>query len=172
MKLRNFIMTLLLLTNGIGKADDSTCDHPTIKAMFAKNNELRKSHKMPEHFQSEPLTKAAQDHAWYMARMHDKGDEDFNHRGNNGSPGVRAGRYEFEGSVKENIARGYKSIEKTFLAWEESEDHKDAIYSDTTEAGFGYAIAKDGTTYWVAVYGKPKCSTNSKSLSSNVHTRR
>jgi uncharacterized protein YkwD len=131
--------------------------------MLAKNNELRKEHKMLEHTKSEALTKAAQDHAWYMARRHDKDDEDFNHRGGNGAPGERAARYGYEGSIKENIARGYRSVEKAFIAWQESEDHKDAIYSQTIEVGFGYAVAKDGTTYWVAVYGKPKCSTELKS---------
>lgn len=148
-------------------ADEPLTAHPTIKHMFAKSNELRKGKKLSEHTISEALTQAAQDQAWYMARRHDKGQEDFNHRGGNGTPGQRAARFAYEGSIKENIARGYKSVDKAFSAWEESEDHRDAIYSDTTEVGFGYAVAKDGTTYWVAVYGKPRCSTGSQSRSSS-----
>lgn len=149
------ILSSLLVWSSLLVADDSTLEHPTIKLMFSFNNDLRDHRGKSQHKISTTLTKAAQDHAWYMARMHDKDEEDFNHRGNNGTPGQRAARYNFEGSVKENIARGYKSVSKAFEAWQESATHREAIFSDTTEAGFGYAVASDGTTYWVALYGKP-----------------
>lgn len=150
--MRVCIILLLVINVAIG---ETTSEHPTIKQMFFKSDELRKNRKFPEHVLSEALTQAAQDQAWYMARKHDLDQEDFNHRGGNGTPGQRAARFGYTGLIKENIARGYKSVDKTFSAWEDSDNHRDAIYSDTTEAGFGYAVAKDGTTYWVAVYGRP-----------------
>jgi len=133
---------------------DELISHPTIKEMFAKNNELRTREGLSNHIISEILTKAAQDHAWYMARSHNNGKEDFNHCGGNGTPGQRAAKFEYSGFVNENIARGYRSVPQVFSAWENSKGHRNAIYSDTREVGFGYAIAKDGTTYWVAIYGK------------------
>ncbi len=142
--------------------------------MYEANNELRKKSGLGKQGLSEELTKAAQDHAWYMARRHDLGNEDFNHRGDNGTPGKRAARFFYEGTVKENIARGYMSVEGTFEAWLKSETHKDAIYSDMIDVGFGYAIAKDGTTYWVGIYGRPiptwdLIGTPSHSLKSPTH---
>ncbi len=151
------LLCLVLLQSQL-KADDKLVDHPTIKAMCVANNKIRKEKTLANHTLLEELTKAAQDHAWYMARMHSNGDEDFNHRGGNGNPGIRASRYAFQGTVKENIARGYNTIDDTFKAWLTSDSHKEAICSDTEMVGFGYAIASDGTTYWVAVYGKPKIS--------------
>lgn len=149
-------LLLLLLFPITGLADEKLTEHPTIKEMHKVNTELRKGQKLPAQKISEELTKAAQDQAWYMARCHDRGEEDFNHRGGNGTPGKRASKFFYEGLVKENIARGYNSIDDTFKAWLASDTHKDAIFSDTDDAGFGYAIAKDGTTYWVGVYGKPR----------------
>ncbi len=155
--MKTFIVTItFLLVTTIAMADDKFIDHPTIKQMHKANDALRVNSRCAGLLLTESLTKAAQDHAWYMARMHDKGDEEFEHRGGNGSPGKRAARHSYEGVVVENIARGYRSVDDVFKAWEKSADHKDAIYSDTTEVGFGYAVAKDGTTYWVSLYGKPK----------------
>jgi uncharacterized protein YkwD len=152
-------MCLLLLFTTVKSQqisrNEKLSDHPTLKAMYEASNDLRKKKGLGKHGLSEELTKATQDHAWYMARRHNSGEEDFNHRGDNGTPGKRASRFHYEGTVKENIARGYMSVEDTFEAWLRSDTHRDAIYSDTDDAGFGYAIAKDGTTYWVGVYGKP-----------------
>ncbi len=132
--------------------------HPTLMAMAAKSNAVRDKNGIDGHGANERLNKAAQDQAWYMARMHDRGDEDFNHRGGNGTPGQRAARHGYCGTVMENIARGYPSVDKAFAAWQASDHHLGAILSETTEAGFGYAVARDGTTYWVAVYGRSQCS--------------
>jgi uncharacterized protein YkwD len=158
---------MLVVLMGPGLADD-LCEHPTIRQLYHKNNSVRKKKGLAEQKLSPELTKAAQDQAWYMARQHDKGEEDFNHRGGNGSPGQRAAKAGYCGLVKENIARGYLSVDKTFDAWLDSEEHRGAIYSSTSDVGFGYAIAKDGTTYWVGLYGEPKCSKASPSPSSNV----
>jgi uncharacterized protein YkwD len=142
-------------------------DHPTIKQMLAHNNAIRQDKGLAANTFSESLGKAAQAHAWYMARQHDRGDEDFNHRGGNGTPGQRAAKHGYNGLVKENIGRGYKSVEAVFEAWLKSTQHKDALLSEMADAGFGYAIAKDGTTYWVAIYGKSRCSPDFSSLSPN-----
>lgn len=117
------------------------------------NNSIRKLHKLPNHRQCIALSRAARDHASYMANAHDNGYEDFAHRGGNGSPGTRAGLYGYNGVVRENIARSYTSVETVFDAWCKSAPHYATIVSDTVDVGYGYAIAKDGTRYWVCVYG-------------------
>ncbi len=149
--------TLLLLALPITASAQTPrlTEHPVIVDLFKSSNKIRTDNKLTAHRLSEDLTRAAQDHAWYMARMHDRGTEDFEHRGGNGTPGQRAARFGYEGTVKENIARGYDSVGQAFAAWLKSPTH-----SDTDDAGFGYAQAKDGTTYWVGVYGKPTPSWN------------
>lgn len=125
--------------------------HPTITGMLNVDTSIRVDvlHKNPHHI-SETLTKAAQDHAWYMAETHD-----FEHYGKNGTPGVRAARYGYRGIVRENIAKGHESITDVFDAWRNSPEHWNSIKYDFVEVGFGYAIASDNTTYWVALYGNP-----------------
>ncbi len=152
MKLSIFVLLLI----SINVAAQSFHEHPIISEMLVKNNSLRSVKGLTKQHFSESLALAAQDHAWYMAYQHDKDNEDFEHRGNNGTPGRRAARYCFRGVVKENIARGYMTVGKVFEAWESSSRHYDAIYSETSEVGFGYAVAKDGTTYWVGLYGEPE----------------
>ncbi len=158
--MRRIAILIVLLFVNLAHADDKLIDHPTIKALHAKNITVRNLNKKFGQPLNEFLTNAAQEQAWYMAATHDRGEEDFNHRGNNGSPGTRAAKHKYYGIVKENIARGYMSVDETFDAWQKSDSHRDAILAETTDVGFGYAIAKDGTTYWVALYGIPKCSTD------------
>jgi len=157
-----FVITICLIssfilincsTRIIAKDDQELHNHPTILKMLKYNNLLRKNEGLPSHKISPELTKAAQDHAWHMARQHNLRLEDFEHIGKNGSPGKRAARYNYCGIVQENLARGYDTVQKVFSEWQKSPGHWDAIKSDTQDAGFGYAIADDGTTYWVAVYG-------------------
>lgn len=121
--------------------------------MLDHNNHLRSTEKLSHHKLSIELTRAAQDHAQYMAEQHNMQAEEFEHRGHNGSPGRRAGKYNYRGIVQENLARGYSDIDQVFAAWKVSPDHWKAITSNTLDAGFGYAVANDGTTYWVSVYG-------------------
>ncbi len=137
-------------------APDSLTEHPTLQQMYQANNDLRHQQHLGAQRLSKTLTKAAQDHAWYMAKQHDLGQEDFEHRGKNGTPGQRAARYNYEGLVRENLARGYLSVAATFQAWLDSPEHRAAVYGDNLEVGFGYALAKDGTTYWVSLYGTPR----------------
>ena len=120
-----------------------------IVAMWQKNNELRESVGLAPHRLSPVLCKAAQDHAEYMART-----GVFDHYAN-GGPSGRAARYEYSGSVRENIAMGYGSVESAFAGWRSSGGHWASIVSGTQEAGFGYAVSAGGAPYYVGVYGYP-----------------
>ena len=84
-----------------------------------------------------------------MARTHD-----FSHY-SNGGPWARALKYGYQGSIRENIAMGQRSIDSAFTDWRNSGGHWASIISNTTDAGFGYAISADGTQFWVGVYGYP-----------------
>ena len=95
------------------------------------------------------LTKAAQDHANYMAAT-----GDFSHYTNGGYQ-YRAQKYGFKGGVLENIAAGFGTVDATFNTWQASGGHYASIVSGTSEAGFGYAVGRNGGTYWVGVYGSP-----------------
>ncbi|MFM8250383.1 MAG: CAP domain-containing protein [Planctomycetota bacterium] len=122
-------------------------EHPTLVQMLFRNNEMRGTRGLWAHRINPALTSAAQDHASYMART-----RDFSHYGN-GGPSGRAARYGFAGGVLENIAWGYGDVNSTFNTWRNSSGHWANMTSSTTDAGFGFAIAADGTPYWVAVYG-------------------
>lgn len=122
-------------------------EHPTLLKMLFRNNELRGTRGLWAHRINPLLTKAAQDHAVYMART-----RDFNHYSNLG-PSGRAAKYGFRGGVLENIAWGYGDVDSTFSTWQHSGGHWANMTSSTTDAGFGFALAADGTPYWVAVYG-------------------
>jgi uncharacterized protein YkwD len=121
--------------------------HPTLLAMLRRNNEIRRRLGLPPHRINPALTKAAQDHANYMART-----GDFQHY-SNGGPQGRAFKYGFRGSVRENIAYNYRTVEDAFSVWQGSSGHYASIVSGTTEAGFGYAVSASGAVYYVGVYG-------------------
>jgi hypothetical protein len=92
------------------------------------------------------LAAAAQDHANYMART-----GQFSHY-TNGGPQGRANKYGFGGGVRENIAMG-GGLDNAFVMWTNSGAHYASIVSNTTDAGFGYAVGPGGGTYFVGVYG-------------------
>jgi hypothetical protein len=92
------------------------------------------------------LTAAAQDHANYMART-----GQFSHYTNLGPQG-RANKYGFGGGVLENIATG-GGLDNAFVMWQNSGAHYASIVSGTTDAGFGYAVGPNGSTYFVGIYG-------------------
>ena len=122
-------------------------EHPTLVRMLAENNRLRTSVGRPPQQMSPELTRAAQDHARYMART-----GNFSHE-SNGGPSGRAQRYGAFGLAGENIAMGQPTVVSAFQSWRSSSGHWSNIISGATLAGFGYAVAPDGSTYWVAVYG-------------------
>ncbi len=121
--------------------------HPTLVRMLAENNRLRASVGLPAQQLSPELTKAAQDHAWYMART-----GSFSHQ-SNGGPSGRAARHGFHGFAGENIAMGQPTIRSVFQSWRTSSGHWSNIISHNRLAGFGYGISPNGERYWVAMYG-------------------
>jgi uncharacterized protein YkwD len=122
-------------------------EHPTLVHMLHANNSIRGRLGLRPHRMNPALTLAAQDHANYMART-----GQFSHY-TNGGPQYRASRYGFRGGVRENIAWNPRSVDGAFAMWQGSPPHMASIMSGTSDAGFGYAVASNGTTYWVAVYG-------------------
>jgi uncharacterized protein YkwD len=122
-------------------------EHPTLLRMLRRNNDLRSRVGLRPHRINPQLTKAAQDHAVYMART-----GNFSHY-SNGGPQGRASRWGFRGMVRENIAWGQNDVQQAFHSWQNSGGHYASIVSGTTEAGFGYAKGADGRGYWVALYG-------------------
>jgi uncharacterized protein YkwD len=125
-------------------------EHPTLVAMWQRNNQLRASAGRPPVAMSPTLTKAAQDHAWFMANS-----GQFSHEGNGGMVG-RVRKYGgTHGSLSENIAWNQQSVAGVFQSWQNSPGHWSNICSNCREAGFGYAIGRNGQTYWVAVFGSP-----------------
>jgi hypothetical protein len=120
--------------------------HPTLFSMLVRNNLIRRRVGLPPHRMNPALTAAAQDHANYMART-----GQFSHY-TNGGPQGRAYKYGFTGGVRENIAMG-GDVDTAFNMWQASGAHYASIVSNTTDAGFGYAIGPNGVAYFVGVYG-------------------
>jgi uncharacterized protein YkwD len=122
-------------------------EHPTLLGMLGRNNLIRSRMGLRPHRMNPALTRAAQDHANYMAAT-----GGFSHY-TNGGPQYRAQKYGFRGGVRENIAFNQRNVDSAFATWQGSGAHMASIVSSTTDAGFGYAVAANGATYWVAVYG-------------------
>jgi uncharacterized protein YkwD len=122
-------------------------EHSTLVKMLVRNNELRSQAGLAAQTMSPKLCQAAQDHANYMAST-----RSFSHY-ENGSPGSRAQKYGYAGGVRENIAMGYRDVKTTFTGWRNSGGHWASITSNTSKAGFGYAISSSGEGYWVGMYG-------------------
>lgn len=121
--------------------------HPTLLSMLRRSNEIRRRLGLIPHRINPALSKAAQDHANYMART-----GDFQHY-SNGGPQYRAQKFGFRGFVRENIAYNYRTVEDAFSVWQGSSGHYASIVSGTDEAGFGYAVGVSGAVYYVGVYG-------------------
>jgi uncharacterized protein YkwD len=120
--------------------------HPTLFGMLVRNNNIRRRVGLAPHRMNPALAAAAQDHANYMART-----GQFSHY-TNGGPQGRAYKYGFGGGVRENIATG-GGVDNAFVMWQNSGAHYASIVSATTDAGFGYAVGPNGSTYYVGVYG-------------------
>jgi hypothetical protein len=138
-----------LETVAVRQAAPQLHEHPTLLDMLRRNNELRKGMGMRPQRINPVLTRVAQNHAAYMSRT-----GSFSHYSNYG-PFGRARRFGFLGNVRENIAMGHRNVLTAFTGWRNSGGHWASIISDAPEVGFGYALSKGGTPYWVAVYGYP-----------------
>ena len=123
--------------------------HPTLFRMLQRNNQIRARSGLFGHRMNPALTAAAQDHANYMANT-----GQFSHY-TNGGPQYRAARYGFRGGVRENIAMNGNSPDQAFVQWTNSGAHYASIVSGTTDAGFGYAVGRNGMAYFVGMYGTP-----------------
>ena len=123
--------------------------HPTLFAMLVRSNNMRRRVGLLPHRMNPALTKAAQDHATYMART-----GQFSHYTNGGYQ-YRAAKYGFRGGVLENIAMNGGGLDAAFGMWQASGAHYASIVSRTTDAGFGYAVGPNGAVYYVGVYGTP-----------------
>lgn len=158
------LIALCAMMAGVARAEDSAVqpaaaqstivrkqrplhEHPTLLGMLGRNNLIRGRMGLRPHRMNPALTRAAQDHANYMAAT-----GTFSHY-TNGGPQYRAQRYGFRGFVRENIAYNQGTVDGAFATWQASGPHLASIISHTTDAGFGYAVAPNGATYWVAVYG-------------------
>jgi uncharacterized protein YkwD len=128
-------------------AEPELHEHPTLVSMLQENNRMRASVSLPPQQMSPELTKAAQDHANFMART-----GSFSHY-SNGGPSGRAARYGYHGGVAENIAMGYSNVASAFRGWRSSSGHWANITNNAPLAGFGFAISSNGTCYWVGMYG-------------------
>lgn len=122
-------------------------EHPTLRDMLEKNNQLRDARGLPPLRISARLSAAAQNHANYMART-----RSFSHYCN-GDPGCRAALYGYRCGVRENIAFGQPNPQNVFAVWAASDKHYVNLMSQSDLAGFGYARAENGQIYWVAMYG-------------------
>jgi uncharacterized protein YkwD len=120
--------------------------HPTLFGMLTRNNNLRRRVGLRPHRMNPALAAAAQDHANYMATT-----GQFSHYTNLGPQG-RANKYGFGGGVLENIATG-GGLDNAFVMWQNSGAHYASIVSNTSDAGFGYAVGPNGATYFVGLYG-------------------
>ena len=124
--------------------------HPTLLGMLRRNNEIRRGVGLWPHRMNPALTKAAQDHANYMARS-----GDFQHYSNGGPQGRalalrlswrRAGKHRLESTGNKRCFRGLDQQRARITP---------RSLSSTTDAGFGYAVGANGSTYWVGVYANP-----------------
>lgn len=123
-------------------------EHPTIVKMWKHSNDIRTRYQLPAQKISPELTKAAQDHAWYMART-----GQFSHTVNGGFV-ARARRHQYPGApYGEIILYGSTNITDCFNGWLNSPGHRAILLSGAREVGYGYAISRNGTAYWVGVFG-------------------
>ncbi len=129
-------------------SDNFLHKHPTLIKMWRHSNEVRARYQLPPQQISPELTKAAQDHAWFMART-----GQFSHHSNGGFV-ARARRHGYTGFPSgEIIQSGASGIAGAFQAWLNSPGHRAILLGGAREVGYGYAIGRDGNAYWVGVYG-------------------
>ncbi|TWT34245.1 CAP domain-containing protein [Blastopirellula retiformator] len=123
-------------------------NHPSLVKMWNHSNQVRAQYGLPAQKMNPELTKAAQDHAWYMAKT-----GQFSHSVNGGFV-ARTRRHNYAGSPSgEIILWNAKSIPSCFQGWLNSPGHRAILLSGAREVGYGYAVARNGSTYWVGVFG-------------------
>lgn len=129
-------------------------ENPTIQEMFRVSNLLRRGSGKREQQLSTELTNAAQDHARFMA------DSNMLSHYSNGTPHLRAAKWNYDGSVRENIATGLSTAQGCFWLWSQSKPHWATILCSAQDVGFGCAESEQGRKFWVALYGYPGSAFN------------
>jgi len=152
---RILLLACLLVSPALAYGQDDAT------AMLFRNNAVRATVGLGPHRLDQRLSWAAQDHANYMAAT-----GDFQHY-SNGGPNGRAAKYGFNSQVLENIAMGQPTITSAFNTWRASGGHWASMSGSSSDAGFGYAIGRNGQTYWVAVYGNVAPRLAEKQMDAN-----
>ena len=147
------MLALVLSLSAI--AEIEITENPTIQEMFRVSNLLRRGSGKREQRLSPELTNAAQDHARFMARSNI-----LSHY-SNGTPHLRAAKWNYEGSVRENIATGLSTAQGCFWLWSKSKPHWATILCSAQDVGVGCAASEQGRQGWVAGYGYPGSAFNS-----------
>ena len=131
----------------------------TITELFAEHNSFRRNNGAQPLALSEPLNRAAQRHADWMAV-----NRNMSHSEAPNTPGYDAQsfseRIKREGYVLatggENIAAGQRTVQEVMDAWMHSSGHRANIINDAYwHAGFGVARDSYGHIYWCAVFATP-----------------
>src|SRR5262249_9105442 len=122
----------------------------TLAGLVEAHNHARAKVGLPALEADERLTRAAQEHARFMA-----GRRRMSHRGRGGSSPFQ--RIEAEGSpsrrAAENIAAGRFAGDALMQTWMHSPGHRRNILGAFSQIGAAYATAEDGTTYWCVTFG-------------------
>jgi uncharacterized protein YkwD len=131
--------------------------------MLAASNQIRAAAGRPPQQLDSRLCQAAQDQAGYMARYHQPrpgryySNPTYSHY-SNGGPDARLARAGFNWKAyRENLNLCLVGDEQNpWPSWCGSASHYNAILDNNPLAGFGSAMASDGSTYWAAIYATPK----------------
>lgn len=124
---------------------------PHLPEIARKLLEIHNANRSSPLAENSRLTKAAQDHANWMAA-----NRRMSHRGAGfSSPGARikAAGYDWT-TYGENVAYGQSTPEQVMGVWLRSPGHRRNIKSGAyTEIGLGYATASTGQIYWCVTFG-------------------
>lgn len=116
--------------------------------MLAESNRMRAKKGKAAQELDESLVNACKDHAEFMART-----GNLSHDTNGGVTG-RAKRHGFNyRGLSENIAEGQTSVAEVFTGWWNSPGHHANMMGNYKLAGFGAAQSRNGTWFWVSMYG-------------------
>jgi uncharacterized protein YkwD len=130
--------------------------NPVVEELLVLHNRERELEKLPALTLSDKLCESADAHAHDMA-FH----ELMSHKGSDGStPGERAKRTRYVGSIGENVAAGAKSPEQVVLLWMNSPGHRANILGKHVEMGAAVAVSESGRPYWCVVFGRPRSSSS------------
>jgi len=127
-----------------------------VAELMVLHNRERELEKLPALTFSDKLCESAEAHARDMA-FH----EEMTHKGSDGSsPGERAKRTGYVGSIGENVSAGANSAERAVFLWMNSPGHRANILGKHVEMGAAVAVSESGKPYWCVVFGRPRSSSS------------